>query len=73
MKIYTNKLGHMIKLAPMPIYDKNLKKSSTEPIDGWPWNIGCHIVYASTTRIVQMMTLGWSWPWQVQIRESANI
>ena len=31
MKIYTNELGHMTN---MPIYGKNLKKSSSpEPID----------------------------------------
>ena len=31
MKIYTNELGHM---ATMPIYGKNLKKSSSpEPMD----------------------------------------
>ena len=34
MKINTNKLGHMTKMAAMPIYGKNLKKSSSpEPID----------------------------------------
>ena len=34
MKIYTNELGHMTNMAPMPIYGKNLKKSSSpEPID----------------------------------------
>ena len=34
MKIYTNELGHMINMATMPIYGKNLKKSSSqEPID----------------------------------------
>ena len=34
MKIFTNKLGHMTKMAAMAIYDKNLKKSSSpEPID----------------------------------------
>ena len=32
IKIYTNELGHMT--AAMPIYGKNLQKSSTpEPID----------------------------------------
>ena len=31
MKIYTNELGHM---TTMPIYGKNLKKSSSpEPVD----------------------------------------
>ena len=29
MKIYVNELGHMTKTAPMPIYGKNLKKSSS--------------------------------------------
>ena len=26
MKIYTHELGHMINMAAMPIYGKNLKK-----------------------------------------------
>ena len=44
----------------MPIYGKNLKKSSSpEPIDQWPWNCVCSIVYESTTKVVQIMTLGW--------------
>ena len=34
MKSYTNELGHMTNMATMPIYDKNLKESSSpEPID----------------------------------------
>ena len=34
MKINTNELGHITKMAAMPIYGKNLKKScSPEPID----------------------------------------
>ena len=34
MKIYINELGHMTNMAVMPIYGKNLKKSSSpEPID----------------------------------------
>ena len=34
MKINTNEVGHMTKMAAMPIYGKNLKKSSSpEPID----------------------------------------
>ena len=34
MKFYTNELGHMTNVAAMPIYGKNLKKSSSsEPID----------------------------------------
>ena len=31
MKIYINGPGHMTKMAAMPIYGKNLKKSSPEP------------------------------------------
>ena len=34
MIIYTNELGHMKTVAAMPIYGKNLKKSSSpEPND----------------------------------------
>ena len=59
----TNDLGHMTNMATMPIYGKNLKKSSPpEPIDQWPWNLVCSIMYGSTTKIVQIMTLGWPWP-----------
>ena len=53
----------MTNMATMPIYGKNLKKSSTpEAIARWPWNLICSIVYASTTKVVQIMTLGWPWP-----------
>ena len=63
MKIYTNELGHMTNMAAMPIYGKNLKKSSPpEPIAWWPWNLVGSIVYASTTKVVQIKTLGWPWP-----------
>ena len=34
MKIYTNEFCHMTNMAAMPLYGKNLKKSSSpEPID----------------------------------------
>ena len=34
MKINSNELGHLTNMAAMPIYGKNLKKSSPpEPID----------------------------------------
>ena len=34
MKINTNEVGHVNNMAAMPIYGKNLKKSSSpEPID----------------------------------------
>ena len=59
MKIVTNELGHMTNMAALPIYGKNLKKfSSPEPLDQRPWNLLRSIVYASTTKIVQTMTLG---------------
>ena len=48
---------------PCPYMVKTLKKSSsTEPIDRWPWNFVFSIVYASTTKVIQIMTLGWLWP-----------
>ena len=63
MKIYTNELGHMTNMATMPIYGKNLKKSSSrEPIDPWPWNLVWSIMYVSTTKVVQMKLLVWPWP-----------
>ena len=34
MIIYTNEVSHMTNMAAMPIYGKNLKKSSSpEPLD----------------------------------------
>ena len=49
----------MTKVAAMPIYGKNLKKSSSpEPIDIWPWNLVYSIRYLSTTKNIQKMTLG---------------
>ena len=37
MKIFSNKLGHMTNMAAIPIYGKNLKKSSSpEALDQWP-------------------------------------
>ena len=63
MKINTNELGHMTNMAAMPIYGKNLKKSSSpEAIDRWPWHLVWSIVYVNTTKIVKIITLGWPWP-----------
>ena len=40
MKIYSNELGHMTNTATMPIYGKNLKKSSSpEPNDLETWYV----------------------------------
>ena len=53
----------MTKMAAMPVYGKNLKKSSTpEPTDQWPWNLVCSIVYMNTTKIIQIISLGRPWP-----------
>ena len=50
-------VGHMTNMAAMPISGINLKKSSSpEPIDWWHWNLVCYIVYASITKVVQIMT-----------------
>ena len=47
----------MTNIATMPIYGKNLKKSSPEPIDHdlETWYVA--LSYASTTKVVQNMTL----------------
>ena len=59
----------MTNMAAMPIYGKNLKKSSSpEPIDRWPWNLVCSIVYGSPTKVVQIMTLGWPWPIYAKVK-----
>ena len=63
MKVRSKGPGHMTKMAAMPIYGKNLKKSSSsEPKGIWPWNVVCSIGFSSTTKFVQIMTLGWQWP-----------
>ena len=62
MKIYTNKLGHMTNMAVMLIYSKNLKKSSPEPTNPWPWNLVCSIIYVITAKVVQIKSLVWPWP-----------
>ena len=61
-KVCSNGPDHMTKMAAMPIYGKNIKKSySLEPNGRWPWNLVCCIGCSSTTKFVQMMTLGWPW------------
>ena len=38
--MYINNLGHMTKMAAMPIYDKNLQKSSSlELVDQFQGNL----------------------------------
>ena len=44
MKVCSPHLGHMTKMAAMPIYGKNpLKSSSPEPKGQWPCGLVCSI------------------------------
>ena len=52
IKTYSKEMGHMIKMAAMPIYDKNLQNF-------WPCNYVCSIRYPSSTKIVQIITLAY--------------
>ena len=46
-KVCINGPGHMTKMAAMPIYGKNLKKSSApEPASRFPRNLVCSIEYS---------------------------
>ena len=57
MEVWSNGLGHMTKMAAMPLYGNNLKiASSLEPKGQLPWKLECSIGYLSTTKFVQMMT-----------------
>ena len=43
-KVYMDVSGHMTKMAAMPIYSKNLKKSSSpEPAGRFSQNLACSI------------------------------
>ena len=56
-KVYSNGIGHMTKMAVIPIYGKNKKNSSSlEPEKTLKvvYSIKC----SSTTKFFQMMTLG---------------
>ena len=51
-----NGLGHLTKMAAMPIYGKNLwKPSSLERKGRWRWNLARSIWCSSNTIFVQMM------------------
>ena len=59
MKIYINESGHMTNMAAMPIYNKNLKNLLLQN----QLNDDLETYYVvlsikSTTKIVQIMTLG---------------
>ena len=49
----------MTKVAAMPNMVKTFKYIFTpEPVDRWPWNLVCSVRYMSTSKFVQMVTLG---------------
>ena len=54
-KVYSNGPGHMTKMATMPIYGKNIKKSSSMEPKGDDLEIW--YAAAGTTKYVQLMTL----------------
>ena len=61
--VCSNGPRHMTKMATMPIYGKNLKKSSSaEPKGWWPWILVCIIGWSSPNKFGQMMTLDLPWP-----------
>ena len=71
MKICSNGPGHMTNMAVTPIYGNKLKKSSSLELKGrWPWKLVCRIGCSSTTKFVQMITLGWHWPILLQGQRS---
>ena len=62
-KTCSNGPGHINKMAAMPVYGRNLSKSSSPEQKGrWPWIAVRSIECTSSTKSVQTMTLGWHWP-----------
>ena len=58
-EVCSNGQGHMTNMATLAIYGKKLKKSSSpEPIGRRSLKLVCSIRYSSSTKFVQMMTLG---------------
>ena len=43
MKVCSRDLGHVTKIAAVPIYGKTLQKSSPEPVGRFPGNLTCSI------------------------------
>ena len=63
MKVCSWDLGHMIKMATIPIHGKHLWKSSShEPNGWWLWNFICTIGNLGSTKFVQIVTLAWPGP-----------
>ena len=61
--------AYLSSMPMMPIYGKKHKKSPPEAHGRWLGNLVCSIGWSSTTMFVQMITMGWPWPflWQGQI------
>ena len=55
-KACSNDPGLITNMAAMPIYGKNLLKSSSLEPKG-QWNVVCSIEYSSTTKFVQVMPI----------------
>ena len=63
LKICSNGLGLMPRWPQCPYMVKTLKNLLLQNRSGWlPWNLVCSIRWLSTTKFVQMVTLGWPWP-----------
>ena len=60
MKVCLWGLGHMTKMAAMPIYGKNSSKIFS--MGQWLYGLVCTIGDSGLSKFVQMMTLGWPWP-----------
>ena len=58
----SNDHGHMTNMAPMPMYSKNLKTSSPEPLGWLAWNLISSVSWLSITKFLQMVTSCWLWP-----------
>ena len=61
-KMYTKYLGQMTKMTTLPIYGKNLLKSSPEPEGQWPWDLVCSVGDVGPSKFVQMMIFCLSGP-----------
>ena len=61
----------MNNMAAIPIFGEKLGKSAShEPLDGWPSVLVCSFGYTNTTtKVVQMMFLGWAWPVYSKIKD----
>ena len=60
MQVYINGLGHLTKMAAVPIYVKNHKKAlfSLEPVDRFQHNLVCSIGDSGPSKFISIMTLG---------------